>query len=124
MNQDKTTDKRKNAIKRIGLAAGASALAIAAGTSMLSALTACSGRQNDDTDKVSAPPAAYSNTFPVSQTPDSVAKPNVEKPVAQTTTNGKKENTTKPVPVKPIVEPTPTPVPPPQPQYKNIYTDA
>lgn len=83
MIPDKDNQKaalRRHALKRIGLAAGASALAMAAGSSMLTALTGCSPTSDQDTDrqKITAPPASYSNSFPAGTTQQQAATPTVE----------------------------------------------
>lgn len=129
MNKENLQQRRRAALKRIGIMAGATAITI--GSSMLSSCSKSDKEPANQKLAANVGPAAYTNTFPESESqetenvniPANTAK---DSPAAKPAPN-KKENKIAPSKTTPKPEPAPskpkpTPKPKPQPSTNNTYT--
>lgn len=128
MNKENLQQRRRAALKRIGIMAGATAITI--GSSMLSSCSKSDKEPANQKLAANVGPAAYTNTFPKSESqetenvniPTNTAK---DSPAAKPANKKESKTTTsKPSPKPESVPSKPKPVQPvkPQPSSNNTYT--
>ena len=128
MNKENLQQRRRAALKRIGIMAGATAITI--GSSMLSSCSKSDKEPANQKLAANVGPAAYTNTFPESESqetenvniPTNTAK---DSPAAKPANKKESKTTTsKPSPKPESVPSKPKPVQPvkPQPSTNNTYT--
>ena len=131
MNKENLQQRRRAALKRIGIMAGATAITI--GSSMLSSCSKSDKEPANQKLAANVGPAAYTNTFPESESqetenvniPTNTANTAKDSPAAKPANKKESKTTTsKPSPKPESVPSKPKPVQPvkPQPSSNNTYT--